>query len=229
MKYKVLLIWVCLLTAAVSCKDDTYFTTVNGKVINTGTQKGIDSVLVVLQDGVGASGSFTLIDGETSSDAVSATYTDSNGNFELSLKGEFTPYLYVSKDRHEYLKNNHVNLTGTLIPFADGNKSGVVVEMKAKAYFDPTLVSNEPVGEYDFLRITFYRFTGPTVGDSNRISHLKWDNFRDVVEEYPENFLTIGDKWLRYGITYERNKEFHHFVDSVYVPSFDTVFKTIYY
>ena len=222
---------ICILIGTalvIGCVDTSYESTVRGKVINTGSKLPIDSVLVELQDGVGASGSFTIIDGETTNGLSNITYTNAKGEFEVQIDGEFEPWLSVGKEKHSYLKNNKVYHSGSLMAVGEGTLSGLIVEMEAEAFFDPTLVSKEPVGEYDYLKITFYSYEGPTE-DNNRIHDRTWDDFRDEEEEYPHHFRTIGDKWLRYGITYERNKEFHHFVDSAYVPSFDTVFKTIYY
>lgn len=139
----ILLSWFLIIGACK--KENSYHTTVSGKVINLGSNAPIEGVMVVLQDGV-------VLSSNTSSDKKSTVYTDKNGNFRVELEGEHTPYLYPKKDKYSYQYIQGGAVIG-LKPFSDGVFQNEVLEMKAEAYFEPWFKSKNDSYLTDTLRI----------------------------------------------------------------------------
>ena len=86
-----------LLLCLASCGDEEFTTTVSGKVVNFGSREPIEGAYVYLKDGVGSSGPI-IYDSNISSDKRSEVLTDANGEFTLSLTGEYEAFLSVGKE-----------------------------------------------------------------------------------------------------------------------------------
>ena len=94
MKSTLLLFYITSLLIVTSCKKEEPETTISGIVVNYGTLKPIDSVLVKVVRGAG-NGTFGSTKG---SGSEISTYTDHLGKFSVSIKGE-NLFLYLKKDK----------------------------------------------------------------------------------------------------------------------------------
>ena len=85
-----------------SCfKQPYYHTIVEGKVINWGSKQPIDSVLVVLSDGISSGGGWVNLgnNGGTSSNKKNSVYTNKLGEFKVELTGEHQAILSLGKKK----------------------------------------------------------------------------------------------------------------------------------
>jgi hypothetical protein len=211
-----LLVWGC---------SKTETSTVNGRVINAGTKKGIEGIKVFLRDGV-ASNSILGLGGETSSDAESMALTDENGAFSLTIEGNFGAQLSAAgTDKYLWYTTNRQNsVSGHLISVPEGTTNNVVIEMRAESYFDVTIQNTQSTDSRDYNEIDFYTYDDP-IHRAHLTNERDWFGDR----QFSTIKSTVGDKWLRYQLRFFVEGNETRLVDSVYVPSFDTVFKTIYY
>jgi gamma-glutamylcyclotransferase (GGCT)/AIG2-like uncharacterized protein YtfP len=209
-----LLVWGC---------SKTETSTVNGRVINAGTKKGIEGIKVFLRDGV-ASNSILGLGGETSSDVESMALTDEEGAFSLTIEGNFGAQLSAAgTDKYLWYTTNRQNsVNGHLISVPEGTTNNVVIEMQAKSYFVVTLQNTQSKTHRDYNSINFYTYDEP-VTLAHLINEGSW--FGDRV--FTITKLVVGDKWLRYKPRFFVDGIENTIIDSVYIPSHDTVRRNI--
>ena len=221
-----------------ACGDDEFTTTVSGKVVNFGSGEPIEGARVILQDGVGTSG--YGINSETSSDRRSRTLTDANGEFTVSLTGEFEAFLSVGKEAYQaFIVANQGAAVGAKSYGFGGNYENQVLELKAEAGFNPIFESTVPVLPTDSLVIIFQGTRRDLPADQLRHGHnIGWNRtyvgqqtsrFITNVSLDEEVVLTTGDTYAEYQIAYTRNGQWESKIDSVYVKSFEIFTDTIYY
>ena len=231
-----------LLVGLLACTQDEEFTThVSGKVVNRFSQEPIKGAYIYLKDGVGASGGFT-IDTETSSDKRSEGYTDINGEFALEITGEFQPALGISKEGYEFDPNWNDGVgVGIKLYSQGGDYENQVLEMQARAGFNPVFKSIEPVTSTDSLIILFQdsRPDLPANKVKNRLNtgwsrlYIGQQTSRFISVDTPELEKliapTTGDTYTDYQIAYTRNSQWESKIDSVYIKSLEVYTDTIYY
>jgi hypothetical protein len=194
-----------------SCDDNT--TIVEGYVIHSGTKKPLDSVLVVLQDGIAnGGGMFPTGPSNTAGDgSQSVTYTNKNGYFKVTLDGE-SPYLWIKKGRFSWYYKQEGALVGVR-GFKPGSNYNIELEMDAEAFFNPTFLSKKLVNPHDTLGIDdlgYFIYTG-----------------QQYVKYGP--LTVIGDKYHKFELYINRDGIKESIIDSVYILSFTTYTDTIYY
>ncbi len=205
-----------------NCAKLTFKTIIEGKVINFGSREPIENVEVGLKDGIVASG---LIDLNTSSDKESITYTDKNGEFYIEINGRDRAFLSMGKENYSFDPDWYDNLAVGVKGYDNGHFKDQVFEMKANAYFKPTLKSKDITYYYDtvIFEIVYY-------SDCYGWSCNGWD--RIYIGEGPFcslEFLSIGHTYQPYRITLMRQGKKTVKVDSVFMISLETYDKIIYY
>ena len=239
MKTSRLILIVAILLTLSSCMDDEFTTTVSGKVVNFGSREPIEGAYVYLKDGVGSSG-VVIYDGNTSSSKRSEVLTDANGEFTVSLTGEYEAFLSVGKEGYqEFIVANEGAAVGIKSYGFGGSYENQVLELKAEAGFNPLFVNTVP-GQLTDSLIIFTDYTKPDVPANQLKDWLNtgWNtlcvgeqNCRVVstasLDEHV--ILTTGDTYRVYQIAYTRNGQWETKIDSVYIKSFETFTDTIYY
>jgi hypothetical protein len=209
-----LLVWGC---------SKTETSTVNGRVINAGTKKGIEGIKVFLRDGV-ASNSILGLGGETSSDVESMALTDEEGAFSLTIEGNFGAQLSAAgTDKYLWYTTNRQNsVNGHLISVPEGTTNNVVIEMRAVSYFEVTIQNTQSTSSQDINHIGYFTYDSP-VGEEFFSSDFSW--WGDLMVSH--GMLAVGDKWLYYQLKFFVDGAEHNIIDSVYIPSHDTVRRNI--
>lgn len=232
---------LCVLTLPLlfglsACQDDEFTTHVSGKVVNRYTQEPIEGAYIYLKDGVGSSG-VIIYDGNTSSDKRSEMYTDANGEFSLTLTGEYGVYLGVGKENYREFVADGAGIKG--YGRNGGSFENQIIELEAEAGFNPLFVSKVPVEATDSLVIMFNYFkTDESADQIKYYADVSWNTL--YVGQQSSRFLpssalddwvapTTGDTYTPYQIAYTRNGQWETKIDSVYIKSFETYTDTIYY
>ena len=223
-----------------ACGDEEFTTTVSGQVINFGSREPIEGVSVYLKDGVGTSG--FGIDSKTSSDKRNETVTDANGEFTVSLTGEYEAFLALGKEGYQEYVNEAAQQGIKSYGFG-GNYENQVFELKAEAGFNPLFESTVPVQPTDSL-VAIYQDTRPDLpaDQLKNFTNSGWDYLyvgqqtsRFVSTVTPEELEVrrvapaVGDTYTPYQIAYTRNGRWETKIDSVYIKSLETYTETIYY
>lgn len=229
-KVKFLQFFLCVLLLDTSCvKNKEYHAIVRGKVINAGSKAPIDSVLVVLKDGISSGGGWFDL-GNTSSDKKSYTYTDKEGFFELELIGEYSAYLGLSKKGYLYEFNEGGSVIGYK-PFSDGLFENEILEMKADAWFNPILKSKEISNNTDtlFFEILSNHRSEYDITHGNPYGITGFDREFYGIGPFTYSYRSIGDTYQPFRMSLKRQGIKTIKIDSVYVKSFCTYEDTIYY
>jgi len=224
-------VFICLFLIGTSCKKDKYHTIVKGKVINAGSKQPIDSVLVVMRDGIASGGGwFALGSSNTSSDKKSYTYTDKNGCFEIELKGEHFAYIGFSKKQYTYKYHQEGTYIGYK-PIPDGEFENEVFEMEADAWFNPVIKSREFAYSTDsiFFEILCRTRSASEIANGDKYGEIGFDHHYYGSEPFSYSYQTVGDMYQPYRITLRRHNTKKVIIDSVYIKSFQVYRDTIYY
>jgi len=206
---------ICLLIFS-SCKKEEPETTISGIVVNYGTLKPIDSVMVTVVSGAG-NGTFGSTKG---SGSEISTYTDHLGKFSVSIKGE-NLFLYLKKDKYRYDEE----IFGAYKSYTAGKDYlNEILKFKAKSFFNPVFI-------FKSCKITdsIYLNIGSSIPNAYQ---------KTIYLNYGEKpfqpfggigMLVIGDFFNPYWIKYQIDGQWKEKIDSVYVKSFETFTDTIYY
>ena len=211
MKYVFLLTMIAFFF--LSCKKDLNYTRIAGKVINIGSKQPIDSVLVILQDGVASD--FFGTPGNTSSDRKNLAYTDKNGYFDVELEGEHRAYIGFKKDKYLYEYDEGGSVIG-IKPYPEGTFLNEVFEMEAEAFFNGIFVNKQP-NENDSLYLNVYT----TYYWSSDWLLVGTGPFRPFGEYEDEGYLATGDKFSLIKLRFTRNNKWYTKIDSVYIKSLE--------
>lgn len=132
-----------MLVFLISCNDgNEYKTTVRGKAMNAGTGEPIEGVRVTLKDGVATS--FFGVGGNTANDKRVETYTDENGEFEISLSGEFTAYFGAYKKGYYCTQVQGKRAScDEVVPFGEGVHENVFIKLHAESRFNPVFINSD--------------------------------------------------------------------------------------
>lgn len=226
MKKIIKLLFIASFAIITGCEREK-LTTVEGKVVNAGSKEPIDSVLVVLQDGL--SGGGMLGGGHTTGDgSVKSVYTDANGHFKISMVSE-SPFFYAKKDHYNFLnpRDGSHEITG----LGRGETYNFTVEMEAEADFAPILKPKDGGTNNDIIKF-LDGYTYPLWADFEQYGSSTSQKFYGkgpfkLFENASSN--AIGDKYRTFKIGLWRNNDSIIKVDSVYIKSFTTFTDTIYY
>lgn len=222
---------------AMSCKEKIKQAEISGKVVNVGSGIPVDSALVYVKDGVGNSGPINF--GPSSSNREAMVYTDKNGEFHLSIDGEYTPY--ISANKVGYDNYNYV-IEGASIGYMPLNwgVNNIRMELVGKTKFCGVFV---PRSNTDSLLISFLSYSNykngkkvpfaegnnycRTIGESS----IMCFNVLGAINYCDGNYMLnlIGDKYLRINLDIKRDGSWTSKMDSVFLET-GVVFKdTIYY
>jgi hypothetical protein len=210
-----------LILVLLSCKKE-YTTTVIGTVINSGSRQPIDSVLVVLQDGIAGDG--FLGDGKTTGNgSTTSTYTDASGRFKITLEGE-SPFFYAKKSRYNFVnpRDGSHEITG----LGKGGNYDFTVEMDAEAHFNPNIKGiNSVFSDSVFID------SGVTIPSMYILSNMVvlFGNGPHKFCNKCEGLFAKGDHFYSYWMKYQIKGIWKQKIDSVYIKSFTTFTDTIYY
>lgn len=214
-----------------SCeKNKEYHTLIKGQVINAGSKASIDSVLVVIRDGIPSGGGWFDL-GNTSSDKKNYTYTDKKGFFEIELIGEHFAYLGLSKNGYLYEFNEGGSIIGYK-PFSNGVFENEILEMKANAWFKPILKSKEISNNTDtiFFEILSNHRSEYDIVHGNPYSSTGFGSeFHGIGPFITYSYGSIGDTYQPFKIELKRKGIKTVMIDSVYIKSFEIYTDTIYY
>jgi hypothetical protein len=215
---------IFFILALVGCEKEVPLTSIEGKVINSGSKTPIDSVLVTLQDGVGSSGVFSLGSSNTKGSGLyTTTYTNKEGSFKISLKCD-KPALSLTKKGYEFVILN--GGSGQSIKgYNPGNYTNEILGLWAQAYFSPIIkgkncIQSDSICFGDGITIpSFYFLRNQLRGYGN-----------GPIKPYADNGLSaFGDKYYPYWIKYQIKGVWHQKIDSAFIKSFSTYIDTIYY
>lgn len=219
MSYLTSIIISCLLLASmIACKkDDKYTATAQGRVIEAATGKPIEGARVRLQDGVGNSGPINL--GNTSSGINVETLTNANGEFNLKIEGEFSPYISTGKTKYHDFRYDGVGV----MPLRTSNNSNIILSLESEAYFNATFVSKNNL-KIDTLVVSLLSYKNKIgVSDVNLFIGNEPHTYSI------SGFYSYGNRYLPMRLYIVRNGKAKINIDSVYLKPFETYSDTIYY
>ena len=218
--------------------DEEFTTRVSGTVVNRYTQEPIEGAYIYLKDGVGTSG-VVIVDSETSSDKRSEMYTNADGAFALELTGKYSVYLGVGKEGYREFIDQSTSAGIKSYGRNGGSFESQIIELEARAGFNPIFESTVPVSPTDSLAIIFQGTrTDLPASQLKNGWNIGWN--RLYVGQQASRFittttldelvvLTSGDTYAEYQIAYTRNGQWQTKIDSVYIKAFETYTDTIYY
>ncbi len=214
----ILNIIVCM-TLLAGCEKEEPETTISGVVVNYGTLKPIDSVLVTVISGAGKG---TFGDTKGSGNEVSV-YTDKDGKFTINIKGD-NLFLYLRKDKYWYDEE----IFGAYKSYTAGTtNTNELFKLKAISYFEGLFYCKDCLAtDSVYLIDGFYINNGVVTGGMGNELHIgngPFDyGFRRRIRE--------GDCYFEFGIKSQKKGIWQPLIiDSVYIKSFETFTDTIYY
>lgn len=210
-----------LMVMLLSCKKEIPVTHVSGIVVNSGTNKPIDSVEVRIQDGMlsdNLSGGKTY----TGSGAIQKYITSSDGKFEFNFKAN-NPYILASKKQYRFRNPNGAYEIYELLP---GNTYNLSLQLDAYAFFNPVCK-----GVNCLISDTFILDLGNKIpkGYSKIATSFKYLGNGPHSSHAGEGLLARGDHFNYYWMKYQIHGMWHEKIDSVFIKSFTTYTDTIYY
>jgi hypothetical protein len=215
---KLIIIILAFLFILPSCGKKKYHTIVQGKCIDAGSKQPVEGVMIVLQDGVDASGPFH-VDGKTSSDKKNIAYTDANGQFTVELKGEHLAALSAKKEGYTTYKEGYSE--GEIILYGDGVYENEVIEMRAEAFFEGYFKNTTP-NDLDTLFVKTFYFNSSTI-DRNRVF------IKEEISQFVVPYRGVGNSFYKFQLEFKRNDQWNTKLDSVFLKPFETNRDTIYY
>jgi hypothetical protein len=200
-----------------SCVKEIPTTHVSGIVVNSGTNQPIDSVSILIQDGVASD--------NTGSSASKVYITSSNGKFDLEIKSG-NPFISAIKKNYRFF-----NPKGAyeIYPLIAGNTYKLTLKLDAYAFFNPFIKSTQPVSSKDTIIIRIMVYINGKLAPWTGWEHT---NIGESIFRYSnggEGYLAIGDKYQCYKLDFVRNNKWLSKIDSVYIPSLTTYADTIFY
>jgi hypothetical protein len=223
MKYIAIL--VLLLVA--SCKKEdkpTKTTSIEGKVINSGSKEPVEGVLVTLQDGI-SSGGGIFETSNVGSGKQLTTYTIKDGSFKISIKGDY-PFLSLTKTGYHFNVLVEGALQNVKQYTAGGTYKNEILGLLAIAYFNPTFISKNCI-ETDSI---FFDAGNSIPLAFKKTGFLLFSNRPDKLNQGGKGLYANGDFYYYYWMKYQIKGVWQpDRIDSVYIKSFTTYTDTIYY
>jgi hypothetical protein len=149
-------LFICLL---IGCRKDPEIppTIVNGQVLEQGTNKPLEGVKVVLMEGTYNGSSL----GTYSYYPVDTFLTDKSGKFNYEHKKPFNGKSYeIWYFKQDYFDISNIE-DNTKITYVEDNKTvNTTVKMYPFAWLSIHITNNQPLEEFDFLRLTIYDNSG---------------------------------------------------------------------
>ena len=133
-----------LIAVLYSCNKEIPVTHVSGVVVNSGTNQPIDSVSVIIQDGV-ASDNILGSQKNVGTGASQEVLTSKDGKFEFNFKAN-NPFISATKKQYRFHNPNGAYEIYELLP---GNTYKLTLKMDAYAFFNPFFKSISPVSSND--------------------------------------------------------------------------------
>jgi hypothetical protein len=219
-----------------ACKkeDEKIETTVTGKVINYGSGEPIDSVFIILLDGLpGTTNPFINLDkGDSKEVSYNTVYTDKNGEFSIKVTGRQPRVTFApGKQGYEY-EDPYPNIA---IDYRDFEAGGVYyeeVKMKAEAYFNPVFAYDPDKGPA--TKVIWYKVNKNAEGklekDYSYTTEFEGNGpFKYCNICINDGAFSIGHTYFPYELEIHRNNQIETIIDSVFIKSFETYSDTIYY
>lgn len=217
-----------------SCDEQPYYhTIVEGKVINYGSKEPIDSVLVNLRDGVASGDAWVNLgsNGGTSSNKSNSVYTNKLGEFKVELSGQHQPILTLGKKNYYF----HVLSPGAIKGYVDGSFYNEILEMKAKAYFNPIFKAKNEGATSDtlILEILSHNRSSRDIALGNRYGITgRGKTFNGLGPfRYSDNYqyTSVGDTYLPFRLTTKQQGVSKIKLDSIFIKSLERFKDTIFY
>jgi hypothetical protein len=225
-KMRYILIILFLSTLFACKKDDKTLidTTIEGIVINTGSRKPVYNVKVIAVNGVSTYDTFLGTNDNSGSVIYAITYTDSNGKFSVTVKGNY-PCIFLEKTGYRFVVFTYGSSDNYKSYIAGKTYKNEILELWADAYFNPVFkglscINTDSVyfDEGKCIPLAFTKTTYINYGNgpfSNYAGSKGWKG--------------IGDKYFSYWMKYQIHRVWHERIDSVLIKSFTTYSDTIYY
>lgn len=223
MKTMKLFIYLLILISLLeSCeKKDIRTTVVRGKIINAGSLQPIDSVKVTLIDGVNSADE--IIPGETSSGKESTVYTNSKGEFELQISGEYKPFI-------AFYKKKYIAPDGGLVLAVDWGaiNDNLVFKMTAVSSFNPILLPKSPFTSGNICPAKSTAYGCECEYLTRSLSASPCRVFGDYIRlDGDTGWASYGDMYQKYKIELLRNGVKEIVIDSVFIKSLENYCDTI--
>jgi hypothetical protein len=219
------IIFMLFLSVLFSCKkeNETPITTIEDKVINTGSKEPIDSVKVIAVDGVSTYDAFFGTSNNSGSGRYVITYTDINGKFNVSIKGN-SPCIFLVKDGYRFVVFTYGSSENYKSYIAGNKYKNEVLELWADAYFKGVFK-----GLSCLITDSVYFDEGNFVEslENLRSRNIWWFGNGPFSPYYA--WKGIGDKYFSYWMRYQVKGIWQVRLDSVFIKSFTTYTDTIYY
>ncbi|HRS19843.1 MAG TPA: hypothetical protein P5243_10085 [Bacteroidales bacterium] len=232
MRSIILCISVLFLICATSCRNKKGDFEITGTIINAGSKKPIDSVMVILFGGNPSSTGIGAVDDLNDNPPNGnndTTYTDKDGYFSVKIKKESYSFIGIYKEGYRsptYYTGNKVRGDNH---FTVPGEYKVRIEYVAECSFYPIFMKIGNNSDIDTLRVFL---------------DTEYKNFpRNFPLAYAEKYVGIspftylnsraygfvGDTYVYYKLEYTDNGTWKTKIDSVYIKSFETYTDTIYY
>lgn len=223
MSYFKIIFYIGLFIIAMSCKKKKYETIAQGRILQSPSGKPIVGAKVTLQDGVGNSGPINL--GNTSSNARAESYTNANGEFNLQIEGEFTPYISTGADKYHDFKYEGVGV----MPLKYGINNNIILYLSPESFFGSYFVSKDKTLEVSELIVTLlsHRDITTPIIDKFRSKDNLTLTFTSSFDG--SGYPIYGDRYQRFKIEVKHDNLWERKIDSVFVPAFANFKDTIYY
>ena len=200
-------------------------TEVSGVVLDYGTKEPIEGVKIHLKDGF--DGSSLLGNADYTTDAESIVYTDSDGKFDVELKGEYSAFLYPSHFEYWGFDDGHSITSGANFYKKGSKTTDEVIELKAQAWFGGVFSFMNAVDSVIF-GITFHHETGLPLKSFGVIYPIDtWDN--NIINLKDNERIAIGNTYFKFCVWQKYDNIWHEKIDSVYIEKGEIYRDTIYY
>lgn len=219
-----IILFILFLSVLFACKkeDETPVTSIEGTVINIGSKMPVDSVEVIAVDGVSTYDTFFGTSNNSGSGRYVITYTDTNGKFNVNIKGNY-PCIFLVKDGYRFVVFTYGSSENYKSYSAGKDYKNEILELWADAFFNPVLQGLSCISSDSILFDVIYQNT--KVG----FNRLYYGNGPNKYYEDSKGYKTIGDKYTGFWIKYQTKGVWHERLDSVFIKSFTTYTDTIYY
>ena len=175
MNYLKFTLWCLLGVTTISCNKEKKYTCIaQGKVIEAATGKPIPNAKVRLQDGVGNSGPINF--GNSSSGINTEIYTNANGEFNLQIEGEYSPFISVYEAKHFGFNNGSEQLKG----LRTGTNSNLILTLESEAKFNGIFI-NKFHKEIDTSYVTVFTYKDKLFGTGQVLYGIQPLKFYDSV------------------------------------------------
>ncbi len=209
---------ILFLSLMSSCSKLSQNTHVDGTVVNIITKDGVDSVEVIICDGLRHTG-------YANNENCKTTFTDSNGNFSIDIKSRQAT-IYFSKPDYQFSHYAAGSVDGVVF-LRPGKNNNETFEIEPLCAFAPYFYSPHATNQDTLIRNIGQNYRSIYTFYSNR--DRAWYGKGPFKIHYFGDKTKIGDMHTLYKLRFTRNGVWNEIIDSVFLAQGEVFQDTILY